>query len=99
MATARCVEPEAVALMAELAERGDVQDHYNPLGNYRLELWEVDQAADTPSQVERVFAGLPPEYRPFLSLPVGAEYFRRLDAAAARAELVKLLTTGLHYFP
>ena len=98
MAPARSTDPEAVALMAEVAERGGVQDDYNPLGNYLLELWEVDPAPDAPSRVERVFAALPPEYRPFVTVPVGAEYFRPLAAAAARAELVELLTTGLRYF-
>src|SRR4051794_15503808 len=98
MATSRSADPEAVTLMAELAERGDVQDDYNPIGNYLLQLWEVNQGVDAPSRVERVFAGLPPEYRPFLSLPVGAEYFRPLDAKAARAEMVELLLTGLRYF-
>jgi len=98
MATSRSTDAEAIALMAELAERGSVQDHYNPLGNYLLELWEVDQSPDAPSRVERVFASLPAEYQPFLSLPVGAEYFRPLDAAAARVELLELLTTGLRYF-
>lgn len=39
MATARSADPEAVALMAEIAERGGVQDDDNPLGNYLLELW------------------------------------------------------------
>jgi hypothetical protein len=98
MATARSTDPEAVALTAELAGRGNVQDDYNPLGNYLLELWQVDPAPDAPARVERVFAGLGPEYRPFLPDPVGAGYFPRLDPAAARAELVELLATGLGYF-
>lgn len=45
-----------------------------------------------------MFAALSPEYRQFLTTPVGACYFRPLDAAVAEAELVELLTTGLHYF-
>jgi hypothetical protein len=98
MATARSTDPEAVALMAELAGRGGVKDDYNPLGNHLLELWDADRAPDAPSRVERVFASLPAAYRPFVPVPVGAEYFRRLDALSARAEMVELLATGLHYF-
>lgn len=84
--------------MAELAERGNVQDDFNPLGNYLLELCEVGPAPDAATRVEQVFAALPPAYRPFVTAPVGAEYFPPLGAAAARTELVDLLTTGLHYF-
>jgi hypothetical protein len=97
--TARSTDPEAISLMAELAARGDVQDHYNPLGNYLLELWEVSDGPDTAARVERVFAGLPPEHREFQSLPVGVASFRLLDAEAARAGLVALLEIGLHYVP
>src|SRR5262249_56603788 len=109
MTLVRCVDPEAVALMAEIAERGDVMGDYNPFGNFLLELWEEDaktfspqtvipEAKDRIETVFQTFKRFHPEGSAVCG-EIGLPYHVQLDAVAARAKLLELLIFGLQYFP
>jgi hypothetical protein len=102
MALVRCTDPEAVALMAEIAERSDVIVDDIPFGNFILELWEEDAKTFSPravcsqpkDRIQEVFQAFGRQHL----RACGLGWARPLDAVAAREKMLELLVHGLWYF-